>query len=191
MYQSPSFFLRRIGWRRIHFFGIQASHTKIDPACSIRKSGNFLGLLFSFSRGEEWWIREFLKGEGGSGVVAHITNFRRHRRGLGELLRVSWAIPLRNTLPISTSKTQGLDIKSGVSLLSTRKPKMISVANCTLSFSNLTISQLVEVKQLGIKQFYPIISTKSQRNNKKIVNQRGREGWGLKPLSPSPGSTSE
>ena len=54
--------------------------------------------------------------------------------------------------------------------------------------------QLAEVKQKRFKQFYsfPFMkSNKSQRNNKKIVNQRGREGWELKPLSPSPGSTSE
>ena len=28
---------------------------------------------------------------------------------------------------------------------------------CTLSFPNLTISQLAEVQQLRVKQFYPII----------------------------------
>ena len=37
---------------------------------------------------------------------------------------------------------------------------------CTLSFPNLTISQLVEVKQLCIKQFYAINFMKSERNSK-------------------------
>ena len=65
---------------------------------------------------------------------------------------------------------------------STREPKIIrQLQNAHDIFLNLTINQLVEVKQLRIKQFfYSIIFMKSQANNKNIAAQRGG-GGGLQP----------
>ena len=82
MYLSPSFFPTE-DWTEKNTFHRenQTSPTKTDQACSVRKSGNFLVLLFPFSRGEEKWIWEFLLEGGGRGGVAHLANFRRHQHG--------------------------------------------------------------------------------------------------------------
>ena len=61
-----------------------------------------------------------------------------------------------------------------------------AVVKCALSFPNLTISQLVEVKQLPIKQLYSIIFLKKSEEIYKLLLKKGSGATpSTPPLDPS------